>query len=194
MWKWVKIPKGIALAAFFLPWMTVSCSGQKMLSASGFNLVTGNLSMSNPMTGATQSAGGHFNIVLAIALVAVVVGLVFSFMQGRVAMQAAIGSAITAIVLILVSSSQINGKAVAEAVSKQGTDALKGLGGAGGGGGLGGLGSGGPDLASLIRIEWEMGYWVTLLSLIAAAVMAFMALTGRSVASLGGAGSGAPPV
>ncbi|MDP8995215.1 MAG: zinc ribbon domain-containing protein, partial [Pseudomonadota bacterium] len=43
--------KGLALLCFVLPWMTVSCAGQKLVSMSGFNLATGNVVGPNPATG-----------------------------------------------------------------------------------------------------------------------------------------------
>ena len=55
MWKWIRIPKGIALLAFLLPWMTVSCSGQKLVEASGFGLAFGRVSA---MGRASQASDG----------------------------------------------------------------------------------------------------------------------------------------
>ncbi|HSI17043.1 MAG TPA: hypothetical protein VK980_04685, partial [Sphingomonas sp.] len=39
-------------------------------------------------------------------------------------------------------------------------------------------------VASVIRVEWQWGYWLTNVALIVAAVLAWMAMTGRHV-SLG---------
>jgi hypothetical protein len=189
MWKWIKIPKGIALLAFFLPWMTVSCAGQPLASASGWGLATGNITMAGSVPTGAQS----MNIAFIIAIIAIIAGLVMSFRNDGVAHKVVIGTSVIAFAAILIGSSMVSSgisSKIAEAAAKRGGGA-----GASGGdaGAMMGMGSGGPNIASMIKVEWQMGYWVTLLCLIAAGGMAFMAMTGRTFSSLSGGTGTEPP-
>ena len=47
--------KGAALLLFLLPWVTVSCAGQDLVSMSGMDLATGTVTVRNPITGATEA-------------------------------------------------------------------------------------------------------------------------------------------
>ena len=47
--------KVVALLLFFLPWVTVSCAEQTLVTMSGVDLATGSVTMTNPMTGAPRA-------------------------------------------------------------------------------------------------------------------------------------------
>ncbi len=159
MWSWVKIPKGIALVAFFLPWLTVSCSDRKLMSASGWQLATGRISFFGD---AAQAQGNHINIYVAIALLAVVVGLVLSFGPARRAAGVIVTSAV-ALLFIWWGTHDLTGPSIAQRAADQRHETLD------------------AAVASVIRVTWEWGYWVTNLALVAAIVLAWMTMTGRSL-------------
>jgi hypothetical protein len=161
MWKWIRIPKGIALLAFFLPWMTVSCSNQKLVEASGFGLAFGRVSA---LGQAAQQAGdgASLNFWLILALLAIAGGLTLLFMKGREAAKLVLGTSVAAVVLIFVGTWRYSKDAILAEAAKTGSDSNL-------------------DQAALamIQVHWEIGYWLALLSLIAAAVMAWLVMSGK---------------
>ena len=157
MWKWVKIPKGIALAAFFLPWVTVSCSERKLISASGWQLATGRVSFFGD---AAEAHGSHPDMLIALALLAVIAGLVLSFGPARRALWTLVSS-LVALLAIWSGTRNLNGKSIARRAAEQRHETLD------------------AAIASVIRVEWQWGYWLTNVSLIVAALLAWMAMTGR---------------
>src|SRR4051812_21318952 len=106
MWGWVKIPKGIALVAFLLPWVTVSCSERKLVSASGWQLATGRVSFFGD---AAQAHSSHPDPYIALALVTVVVGLVVSFGSARRAAWTLVTS-LAALLLIWLGTRHLTGQ------------------------------------------------------------------------------------
>ena len=162
MWGWVKIPKGIALAAFFLPWVTVSCSQRKLISASGWQLATGRVSFFGD---AAQANNNHPNLYIVLALIAVIAGLVLSFGPARRALSTLVTS-LVALLFIWLGTRGLTGQSIAERAAEQRHETLD------------------EAVASVIRVEWQWGYWLANVALIAAAILAWMAMTGRRV-SLG---------
>ena len=172
MWRFVKIPKIIALLAFLLPWMTVSCSGQKIAEASGAELVVGKIRplMAEANQALTQQQS-QVNYYLVAAILLILIGLALSFLARRYA-AAVIATSIAALVAIWAGTHQYSSK-IAEAGAKASPN-----------------GSGNPlgdhsmdqmsqMAASMIQVNWQIGYWITMLSLVAAAVLSFMTLSDR---------------
>ncbi|MBK6414587.1 hypothetical protein [Sphingopyxis sp.] len=159
MWKWIRIPKGIALLAFLLPWMTVSCSDQKLVEASGFGLAFGRVTA---MGQASQAGdGASINVWLILALLAIAGGLYLLFTKGREAAKLVLGTSVAALLLIVVGTWRYSKDTIlAEAAKNEG---------------------GAMDQAALamIQVNWHFGYWLALLSLIAAAVMAWLVVSGK---------------
>ena len=48
--------KLLALLFFLLPWVTVSCADQTLVSMSGLDLATGSVTTHNPLTGETTDS------------------------------------------------------------------------------------------------------------------------------------------
>ncbi|MDB5678033.1 hypothetical protein [Sphingomonas bacterium] len=157
MWRYVKIPKAIALLAFLLPWMTVSCSGTKVAEASGWELVLGHI---RPVIAAAadKPQATHLNYYLAAAVALSAIGLVLSLMRRRLAM-AVVATSLGAVALIWAGTNQYSNTRLAEAAAKSGKES--------------GLDS---VAASMIRVDWQVGYWVALAALAVAAVLAFLAI------------------
>ena len=160
MWKWIRIPKGIALLAFLLPWMTISCSNQKIAEASGFGLAFGRISAMGQAASASDWAS--MNLWLILALVAIAGGLFLLFTKGREAAKLVLGTSVAALVLILVGTWRYSKDAIMVEAAKDGSN-------------------GGMDQAALamIQVNWHFGYWLVLLALIAAAVMAWLVMSGK---------------
>ncbi|WP_326914553.1 hypothetical protein [Sphingopyxis chilensis] len=160
MWKWIRIPKGIALAAFLLPWMTVSCSEQKLVEATGFGLAFGRVTA---MGQAAQAGdGASLNLWLILALLAIAGGLALLFMKGREAAKLVLGTSIAAVALIFIGTWRYSKDALLEEAAKNGQNS-------------------GMDQAALamIQVHWEIGYWLAMLSLVVAAAMAWLVMSGK---------------
>lgn len=163
MGRWVALPKGIALIAFFLPWVTVSCSSRKMVEVTGWQLAIGKATVTNPFNGAVIEQAGDANGALGLAMVIIVVGLILCLRGGRAAMGGALATSLVALGLIWLGTRKINDAEVAREAAQRA--------------------NGNPDAyaAALIHVEWQMGYWVAIGALVAAAVGAGLAFGGRSV-------------
>jgi hypothetical protein len=169
LWRFVRIPKAVALLAFLLPWMTVSCSGTKIAEATGAELVLGKI---RPlMADAAKAApdGGHINYYLLLAVVLIVIGLTLGFAARRYA-SAVIGTSVGAIALIVTGTYQYTSK-IAEAAAKANAPRS---------GPANDLDKMGQMAVSMIRVEWQFGYWLALAALASAAVMSYLAMKERS--------------
>lgn len=167
MWHWVKACKGAALVAFLLPWMTVSCSSTELLRASGLDLAIGKPRLTPQLAqlAGERAARGdaHPNLWLILALILIVVGLVFAFRPARQGAPAAVMTSVGALVLTWVATRAISSDVLRRAAARSGD-------------------AGGLDaaLALQIRIDWQIGYWLCLLALAGAAVLAGISLSRRS--------------
>jgi hypothetical protein len=92
----------IALLGFAFPWVLVSCGGEPVGRLSGFDLATGGLN------GAPGVEHGHPNLWVALALAALVVGLVASLaVRGRGAVLALLAAAVVGLVASAIGLSTI---------------------------------------------------------------------------------------
>ncbi|WP_419808700.1 hypothetical protein [Sphingomonas sp.] len=167
MWQWVKACKGVALVAFFLPWMTVSCTSTELMRASGWDLAIGKPKLSPELA---QLAGdramqsdAHLSVWLLLALAAIVVGLIVAFRPARTGAPVVVATSIAAVVLGWVGTQRLSTEAIAKASARGGrTTGLD------------------RAMAAQIHVDWQFGVWLCLLALIAAAVLAAMSLSRRS--------------
>ncbi|MFZ5725290.1 MAG: hypothetical protein ACOY4C_02640 [Pseudomonadota bacterium] len=159
MWKWIRIPKGIALVAFLLPWMTISCSEQKIAEATGFGLAFGNVTTMG--RAASTGDGAAMNLWLILALLAIAGGLFLLFTRGREAAKLVLGTSVAALVLIFLGTWRYSKDAIMAEAAKNG--------------------GGDMDRAAMamIQVNWEIGYWLALFALIAAAAMAWVVMSGK---------------
>lgn len=185
MWKWIKIPKGIALVAFILPWMTVSCSGTKLISASGFGLAFGHYTAEvQTERVATASSNAAMNLWLILALVAIVVGLIVSLRAaGKANALVVMASSAAGLALIWLGTARYDKSTILAEAARRGGRAT----------GLEEF-SNGVDrtAAALIRIDWHFGFYLAVAALVAATVMAWLSYSGRDAALAGPAPSAAP--
>lgn len=167
MWKWIRVPKGIALAAFLLPWMTVSCSGTKMVSATGFGLALGQFTSELPNNGQMGSGPGA-NLWLILAIAAIAIGLLLGFMEStRENARNLIVTSGAAVLLIFVGTMRYTKSAMLAQAASHNPSANHSM---------------DQAVMAAIQIDWQFGYWLALLALIAAGVMAWLTYSGRDAA------------
>ncbi|MBN8807666.1 MAG: hypothetical protein J0I47_05430 [Sphingomonas sp.] len=155
MWRYVKIPLVVALLAFVLPWLSISLFGQHLLSATGWQLASGHAQAQvGDLT--VRSSGDQINYYMTVALALTAAALIASFLRRSVAVVVAILS-VLAMALIWAGSNQYNQSRIDAAAAKAG-------------------GIFGSLAATGVQVEWQIGYWVALIALAIAAVVAFLAI------------------
>jgi hypothetical protein len=185
--------KVLALLLFLLPWVTVSCSQAAMNRAAGqagasggpampassdiplakgtgLQLATGSVSMVTD--GMPQREGGppapdlKAELGVIVGAVLILLALAASFLlKGGMGAVAAIAGCVLAVVALCYS--------VFMHVPQMAREAFAASGNTPGGG------SGGPSsaqLAEIIQVRAEIGFWLTILALVAAIVLNFMAM------------------
>jgi hypothetical protein len=154
-----RIAKIIAVLGFVLPWLAVSCSGHRMLTASGLSLAVGDMTIAGP--GAPHHIHGHPNWWLAAAGAVIVAGLVAGLaLRGRAVAAtllaaSAAGAILSAVGLWSIYAGQSRDIATVEAQAI-------GVGRSGG----------------LARLETLYGFWMTLIGLAASGGLSALVLTG----------------
>ena len=160
----------LGLLFFLLPWVTVSCADQTLVSMSGYDLATGSVTMHNPMTGeSTRPPGsGEPDLPVILGAILIAAALLLSFVLKRdlatwsaIAMLAIAAAAISYTVLL-----RIPDKAREDA-TQQTAQGPPGASGA--------TGIDTAQIAQMIRVETQSGFWLTLAALVAAIVFVWLA-------------------
>ncbi|MHC3128114.1 hypothetical protein OB03_12890 [Brevundimonas sp. GN22] len=168
-WMWAgRVAKVLALLFFFLPWLVVSCNGQNLIEASGYQLATGTIELPDVALAPEGQNGAWWAIG---AMVVIVLGLIGSFVIAKIKMAGRVVAATSAVALVLLAGgmAQTVGKMQSE-MSEQ----------------VDKSGKGDSDMDKLerqfaqmmgqaIQVDIQSGYWLTLLALaggIAGGVMA----------------------
>ncbi|HEX8526127.1 zinc ribbon domain-containing protein [Allosphingosinicella sp.] len=180
--------KGLALLFFLLPWITVSCAGQTIASATGLELATGGVKspaaaggMMAPGTDAPSKAESYsIDIFILVAALLIIASLVATFVmpRRRAALIAMVGSAAAALLIGYDVLIRIKGK-ITDQIEDQ----------AGGASSM--PGAGGADverqmqqqmeqMTQAISVDASIGFWLTVIALIAAAVLNWMIHSGRT--------------
>lgn len=167
--------KGIALLLFLIPWVTVSCGGTELVSMSGYDLATGSISVRNPMTGQVETpppsangGGGRGSDVWVIAAAGLIVAaLVLTFVLPRAlaALLAAFGSIGAAGLIGYTVLARLPAEMREQPMAPPG----------GGGGGAADMGMNAQQMAAMIKVEPQLGFWLVMAALIAAAALNVMA-------------------
>lgn len=156
-----RIAKIIAVVGFVLPWLAVSCSGHRMLTASGLSLAIGDMSITGPVNSAPHHIHGHPNLWLAAAGAVILAGLVAGLaLRGREVASALLAASAAGVVLSAVGlwsiyAGQSRDVAAVEAQAF-------GVGRSGG----------------LARLDTLYGFWMTLVGLAASGGLSALVLTG----------------
>lgn len=175
-WMWAtRVAKVLALLFFFLPWLVVSCNGQPLVEASGYQLATGTIDLPDV---AVTPEGQNGAIWAIAAMVVIVAGLVVGFLPRGAKFQGRVMAATSAVALLLVAGgmTQMVGKMrgeLNEQVDKRGDgesemDQLE------------------RQLARMmgnaVQVEVQSGYWLTLAALLAGVGGGVMAQLPRGAA------------
>lgn len=176
-----RVAKLVALFGFFLPWVVVSCNDTELIRATGIELMTGNAQPAGPAAGQSGGQGGDMDSdpsILAIGVFAViVVGLGVSLLaRGRQAASVMLASSLTAIALAFFTIEHMRGEMKNEIADS--------------GGQAGGM-IDPSQIAELISLEEQRGFWVTIIALVVAAVLSLVAVAPRVGAT---SAPPAPPV
>ncbi len=165
-----RVAKGAALLGFVLPWVTVSCSGTEILSATGVQLMSGDPQPAGPLAGQEMNTEDTEPAVLVIAACALLaLGLIASlFTKGRVAAAALILGGLSGAGLAYYSVENMQAELTRQISENQSA---------------GGLLSArdarqmSEAVAGAIRVEKEEGYWLTLGAALLAAALGLIAST-----------------
>lgn len=177
-----RIAKIVALLLFVLPWVTVSCADQTLVSMTGIDLATGHVNMvANPLGGGAalsapaEHSGDMFVILGAVLILA---GLLITFVLkgAKGTMAAAACAALAAVSLVYAVLVRIPGTARTDATTS-----------------AGGSGAGGPtpeQIAGMIKVNIQIGFYLCLAALIAAIVFDLLAMKEARAPAVAG---GSPP-
>jgi len=156
-----RVGKLVALLGFLLPWVTVSCSGNVILEATGLQLMTGDPQPAGMLEGADRSQMDDpepaIGVILACAAAALGLGLSF-VLKGKQAAGAILAGAVLTIGLSYYSLESLRTELTREA-SEQEDDMARAV-------------------ASAIRIEKQEGFWVTVGGAGVGGVLALIVLVG----------------
>lgn len=187
-----RVAKLVALLGFFLPWVTVSCSGNQLAEATGWQLMTGDVQMSGPAADQFNKPEPAVLIIVVFAIIAL--GLLVGLLtKGRAAATAMIVSSIAAIALSFVAFENMRESLRNEITEAQAEPPT-----------LGGTQIFSADqmsemsrsMANSIAVEKRDGFWVTVGALGAAALCCLLALArgpARSAAQAREAGAPRAP-
>jgi hypothetical protein len=167
-----RVAKIVALLLFVLPWVTVSCAEQTLISMTGVDLATGKITMTNPMTGASESppgsGGGDMLVVVGAILILLALAATFVLKRRTGALAAMAGSAGAAAALAYTVLVRVPESARANALSS---------------GNAGTQGMSDAQIAEMIRVNIEIGFWLVLAALAAAIVLDLLAMRGADAAA-----------
>jgi hypothetical protein len=181
-----RIAKVVALLLFVLPWVTVSCADQTLVSMSGVDLATGHITMAaNPMGGPSAAAapsehGGDLLVIIGAVLILAGIAVSFVLKGSKGAMAAGACAALAAASLAYTVLVRLPGAARHDATA-----------GAGGGGGAGGPSP--EQIAEMIKVNIQIGFYLCLAALIAAVVFDFMSMRAIPAAAAAPPAESPPP-
>ncbi len=162
-----RIAKLAALFCFLLPWVTVSCSGNEIASATGVQLMTGDVQPNPALADMARASGDETqsnadpNAFVIAAFAAIALGLLVSaFLRGRAAAGALLASSLLAMGLSYYSIQTVRDTMTDRASRAQ--DAANDFARA---------------VAGAVRVEEQEGLWATLFALALASVFALIGLT-----------------
>jgi hypothetical protein len=80
---YARIAKIVALLCLFLPWVTVSCAGQRLATIDGFSLMRGTVTTRDPGSGVSQTHSGSPELLMYLVVAAIGFALFASFAWPR---------------------------------------------------------------------------------------------------------------
>lgn len=176
-----RISKLVGLLGFLLPWVTVSCSGNLILEATGVQLMTGDPQPAGALAGAenqTDDAEPAIGVILACSVAVLGLGLSW-LLKNKQAAGALLAGAVLCIGLSFYSIEHMRSELTRE-ISEQQNDAPV---------------EDNPffsreqqndmarAIAGSIRIEEEEGFWVTVGGMVVGGILALLVLAGAGGAA-----------
>lgn len=168
-----RIAKVAALLGFVLPWVTVSCSGNEILSATGWQLMTGDPQPAEGLQGQVEMDDLEQPAPFVIlAFVVIAIGLIVSFLtKAKLAAAALIVGGLGGAGLAYYSVQNMRAELTREMneaqqetpdtggfLSEEQTREMS------------------QALGAAIRVEEEEGYWLTLVAALIAAVLGLLSI------------------
>jgi hypothetical protein len=152
------------LLLFVLPWVTVSCADQTLVSMSGLDLATGSVTAHNPLTGETARPPGQgrpdFPVLIAALLIAAALVLSFVLKRAQVALVSIGALAAAAALIAYTVLIRIPARVRADAADQGAAGAQR---------------FDQAQILQMIRVETATGFWLTLAALVGAIVLTWMA-------------------
>jgi hypothetical protein len=180
-----RVAKVVALLAFVLPWLAVSCNGTPLAEATGLDLVTGGVKAMNQEV--SEDRTPQWWAIGTLALIGLGLALSFALKPARRAAAGLGGAAAAALALSAVGMMLMIGSFKSEFAEKMNEpndpaanaifDASEMQ----------------KAMAEAIRIDTKFGYWLELLALAGAAGAAFMAFSGRALPTMAAARTAGAP-
>ena len=168
-----RVAKVAALLGFVLPWVTVSCSGTEILTATGVQLMTGDPQPAGPLAGQeAPDREAEPAVMVILAFIVLLVGLGASFLpQARGAAAALLLGGALGAGLTYYSVQNMKTELARELGEAENQD-------------MGGMLSREQSremsqaMASAIRVEKQEGYWLTLAAALLGGLMGLIVLAG----------------
>lgn len=156
-----RVAKLAALFGFFLPWVTVSCSGTEIAQATGWQLITGDIEAAEGM-GEPDQAGPAVLVVAAFAVVAL--GLLLGVLtKGRAAAATMLIAAAIGIGLSFFSIETMRAEMVSSMAQSQDDFA--------------------QAARAAIKLDKQEGFWISVGAMAAAALFCLLMLATRAPAA-----------
>lgn len=155
MLAWIRIPKGIALLAFFMPWLTVSCSGQPLAKASGIGLAFGKLDIATQIAGQMEKAP-PINPLLMVAMLLIIAGLVVLFRKPAKSGLLVVATSVLALAFTGLGMTRYSVGNMHTAIDPDHIDPLARAG------------------STMLHVQYEIGFWTCILALAISAAMGFV--------------------
>jgi len=156
-----RLAKLVALFGFLLPWAVVSCSGTEIVSATGVQLITGDLQLAGPLANApaNEQPDADPSVWVIASAACGAIGLALSlFLRSRAAAIALAATAVLGAGAAYYGVEEMRGALTAR-LAEEGRQSDLPI-----------------DPAALLQLETRAGYWVTLGGFGGAALLAFAAL------------------
>lgn len=157
MFKWIRVPKSIALLAFLLPWLTVSCSSQPIVKATGVGLALGYFDTIGIKPSQLEGQS-TFNLLLILAIITIAAGVLVAFRKPAKAAVLTLCTSVCSLAFIALAMTRYSINYLGSAIDPEGVHPMA------------------ATAVRLIRIDYEFGFWITIAALIVAAVLSFLSV------------------
>ncbi|UYY58720.1 hypothetical protein [Sphingomonas sp. S2-65] len=131
------------------------------MSATGFGLTIGKFTSQLP--GNRTPSGGDWNLLLVVAIAAIVAGLIIAFLRrDKTSAALSFGTSATALLFLWLGTSRYTKSALLEQAAKsRGTSEIE------------------QAAAAMINVHWHYGFWLAVAALVIAGAMAALVYSGR---------------